>query len=165
MIDPATLVDAEMHKALCRWAIPQAFDREIALHLLAEEELGTPGEQLWARFEAALEGGRLSFIRRAQAGKYLFEPDVRQAILLYWYSPERHAMFRRLHRKLYEYFEARFAEETQAMPIPAPSGLLYLLTQSLYHLMASDEEVGFQRFEQLFLRYEQAGDAIMGEIL
>lgn len=139
------MISESVKETLHRWAIPEYFNGEIVLCLLADKE-PADARQLWYRFEEAVSQGYFPFIRRTGLDRYVFEAGTRERLLEYWRVGEHKKEFQQLNRALHEYFEARLKAEFHKQS-PAPV-LFSLLRQSLYHLIAADEEEGFRKFER-----------------
>jgi len=157
-MDAFPMISESVKETLHRWAIPEYFNGEIVLCLLADKE-PADARQLWYRFEEAVSQGYFPFIRRTGLDRYVFEAGTRERLLEYWRVGEHKKEFQQLNRALHEYFEARLKAEFHKQS-PAPV-LFSLLRQSLYHLIAADEEEGFRKFERWFSHYEQAGQALV----
>lgn len=154
-----------LRDALPRWALPDTLEREVAFHLL-EDWPTSSRENAWRKFLAAARRGALRFlVREDQTGQFTLNADFRQILLAVWQSDEAHqGECRALHRRLAEYYDARWhalAEGIPAtsgtelrQPIAAQAEQVVLLQQGLYHHFAYDPGSAFERFEQLFQEYE-----------
>lgn len=160
-----TTLEPDLQEGLRSLAIADVFDRDVAFHLWAEwPEIKR--QDAWAAFVEAVRHGVLgSIVSEDQPGRFALAPRVREALLAAWQSDGvRLHRYRQLHRRLAEYYDARWqalaastarsGETELQQTIASQSDQIFLLQQGLHHRFACDPVSAFERFEQLFQEYE-----------